>query len=198
MTIARPAAKSPPSAWGRALKLLARRDRSEQELRRALLRGNTEKHEVEATLEKLRARGYLDDERYAERFARSGLALRGLGRHRLRAELTRRGIRRPLLERGLQEALSEVNEAEILTGLAEKYWRLHQRDQPERRIQKLWAFLLRRGFPADLVGERLRRFWPTASRALEGLDVDPPDNLFPTAAPRRRRSLHPKGSERRP
>ncbi|HLA77109.1 MAG TPA: regulatory protein RecX [Vicinamibacteria bacterium] len=197
MTIARPAPQSPASAWGRALRLLARRDRSEQELRRALLRGGTEDHEVEAILERLRARGYLDDERYAERFARSGLAVRGLGRHRLRAELLRRGIRRPVLERGLAEALGEVPEVAVVETQALKYWRLHQRDLPARRIQKLWAFLLRRGFPADLVRERLEHLWPRASRTLPGFDHEAPDT-FSSGTAVRRRGFRQKASEPKP
>jgi regulatory protein len=123
-------------------------------------------------LEKLRRKGFLDDERYAERFARTGLAVRGLGRHRLRAELVRRGVTRPLVEHGLTEALQEVSEAAVVEGLAQKYWRMHLRDEPERRIQKLWAFLLRRGFPSDLVRSRLEQLWPRSRRALEGLEFD--------------------------
>jgi regulatory protein len=173
--IGRPAPK--PSAHDRALRLLARRDRSEQELRSALLRGGASREEVETALERLRRRGYLDDERYAERFARTGLAVRGLGRHRLRAELVRRGVSRPLVEHGLAEALYEVSEAEVIESLAQKYWRLHLRDEPERRVQKLWAFLLRRGFPSDLVRARLEHLWPRSRRALEGLEIDDEGSL---------------------
>lgn len=148
-------------------------------------------------MERLRNRGYLDDRRYAERFARSGLALRGLGRHRLRAELISRGVKRPLVERGLAEALEEVSEAQVLETLAQKYWRLHQQDEPERRIQKLWAFLLRRGFPAALVRERLEELWPRARRALEGLEMDA-ENDVPTEAAPRHRNLGPQTRERKP
>ncbi len=148
-------------------------------------------------MERLRSRGYLDDQRYAERFARSGLALRGLGRHRLRAELVRRGVERPLLERGLAEALDEVSEAGILEGLAQKYWRLHQQEPPERRIQKLWAFLLRRGFPAALVRERLEELWPRARRALEGLEPDAENDIPIEAAPRHQ-DLRRQTRERKP
>jgi hypothetical protein len=42
--------------------------------------------------------------------------------------------------------------------------------EPERRLPRLWAFLLRRGFAASLVHERLKALWPRWSDALEGLE----------------------------
>ena len=47
------------------------------------------------------------------------------------------------------------------------------RPSAPRRVQKLWAFLLRRGFPAELVGARLRALWPRWADAL--LDLPPLD-----------------------
>ena len=42
---------------------------------------------------------------------------------------------------------------------------------PADRMRRLWAFLMRRGFPAGLVHERLRALWPTQGEILEGLEV---------------------------
>jgi hypothetical protein len=45
-------------------------------------------------------------------------------------------------------------------------------------MQKLWGFLLRRGFPPDLVNERVRALWPRWSDALAGLEpLDAEDDL---------------------
>lgn len=97
----------------------------------------------------------------------------------------------------MAEALEEVSEAAVVETLAQKYWRLHQGDEPERRIQKLWAFLLRRGFPAALVRERLEDLWPRARRALEGLEMEADDSIPVEAAPPRR-SAGREASERKP
>jgi len=43
------------------------------------------------------------------------------------------------------------------------------------RTRRLWAFLMRRGFPAGLVQERLRALWPAQGEILEGLEVVPAD-----------------------
>jgi hypothetical protein len=66
--------------------------------------------------------------------------------------------------------LREVDEKALLDGLARRYWRSHARVEPAKRLPRLWAFLVRRGFAAGLVHERLRTLWPRWSDALEGLE----------------------------
>ncbi len=151
---------------------MARRDHSEQEIRRALSREGYPEDEVEAAIHRLRADRYLDDESFATRFARSRLAGHGLGRRRIREALRARGVARPVAEKGLTDALADVSETEALEAQARKYWRERTRDEPARRLRKLWAFLLRRGYPAGLVRERLAALWPRWQDALDGLEPE--------------------------
>lgn len=161
---------SPQSAYQRALGRLARRDHSVAELRRALLSRGHEPDEVEAALERLRRERYLDDGSYAERYARSRLAHHGHGRALIRQGLRRRGVARPQAEAGLASALGEVDERAVLDSLARRYWKTHARVEPERRLPRLWAFLVRRGFAPGLVRDRLSALWPRWRAALEGLE----------------------------
>jgi regulatory protein len=161
---------APPTPYGRALARLARRDHSEQEIRRGLRRDGFADEEIEETVARLRRDRYLDDAGFAARLARSRMEHAGLGRNRVRLELRKKGVRRATAEAGLSEALSEVSEAEVLDGLARRFWKSRDADEPRHRLRKLWAFLLRRGFPADLVHARLRALWPRWSDALEGLE----------------------------
>jgi regulatory protein len=165
----------PASAYADALRRLSRRDHAEAELRRALRRKGFPEAEVEDALGRLRSRGLLNDAAFASRYARSRLGSHGLGRHRVRANLRARGVSRPVTEAGLEAALGEVSEAEALDRLARRYWRAHTRDLPRRRLPKLWAFLLRRGYPAAVVQERLKILWPRLADALEGLDPLEPE-----------------------
>ena len=160
---------TPTLARQRALRRLARRDHSEAELRRALARDGFPTDVIDATLARLRAEKYLDDEGFASRFARSRVAHQGLGRNRVRQALRARGVSRAIIEKGVAEALQDVSETEVLESLARRYWRQHVRDEPLQRIRKLWAFLLRRGFPAGLVQERLGTLWPRWREGLEDL-----------------------------
>ena len=163
-------AAPPPTAYQRALRRLARRDHSVAELRRALLDRGHDAAEVEAALERLRRERYLDDAGFAERFARSRMAHQGHGRLRIRQDLRERGVDRGVTEAGIAGALREVDERDVLDGLARRYWRQHTGAEPQRRLPRLWAFLLRRGFAPGLVRERLSALWPRWSDALEGLE----------------------------
>lgn len=165
----------PPSAYQRALRRLAQRDQSEVELRRALGERGHSEEEIEEALDRLRAQRYVDDDAYAERFARSRLASHGLGRRRIRQGLRQRGLPPEKVEAGLRAALKDVSEDEVLDDLARRYWAQHARVEPGRRLPRLWGFLLRRGFAPAHVRRRLQVLWPRWSDALEGLEPAEPE-----------------------
>jgi regulatory protein len=177
--MARSAASSPPlTAYQRALRRLARRDHSVADLRRALVDRGHPEQEIEAAIVRLRRERYLDDRDFAERFARSRLVHAGLGRGRLRQGLYQRGIARTDSDAGIEAALKEVDEGAVLDRLARRYWRQHDRIEPERRLFRLWTFLLRRGFAPGLVRERLKALWPRRADALCGLEpIEEGDDL---------------------
>ncbi len=160
----------PPTAYRRAILRLARRDHTVAELRRALLDRGHEPAEVDEAIERLGREKYLDDSGYAERFARSRLAYQHIGRARIRQALHQRGVSRGETEAGIRTALTDVDEQAALDELARRYWRQHAQLEPERRVPRLWAFLVRRGFAPGLVQGRLRALWPKWSDALEGLE----------------------------
>ena len=163
-------AGTPPSAYQRALRRLSRRDHSEAELRLALTERGHSPEEIKEALARLREKRFVDDTSYAERFSRSRLERQGLGRGRIRQGLHQRGVSREDIEAGLAAALREVREEEVLDRTARRYWRQHARVEPRRRLPRLWAFLLRRGFAPALINARLRALWPRWTDALEGLD----------------------------
>jgi regulatory protein len=162
-------------AYNKALTRLARREMSSAEVRKGLARDGFAESAVEGALSRLQEQRYLDDSRLGERFARSRLADRGLGRHRVRQALVQKGLSRGIIESSLRAALTEVSEADAIDRLARRYWRQKAGQAPERRVKGLWAFLVRRGFPAGLVGERLRVLWPRWGDALAGLEPVEPD-----------------------
>jgi regulatory protein len=141
-----------------------------------LARAGYEEPVVEAVLVRLTQDRYLDDTGYAARVARTRLRFDGLGRNRIRQDLRARGVPRDAAEGGLAEALTEVPEAETLDRLAQRYWKNRTSDEPRQRLRKLWAFLVRRGFPSDLVRARLADLWPRWRDALDGLEAAEADD----------------------
>ena len=79
------------SPYDRACDLLAQRPHFRAELAAKLARRGYAPEEAGAALDRLAEQGYLDDGAAARGFVASRLARGGLGRERLRAELTKRG-----------------------------------------------------------------------------------------------------------
>jgi regulatory protein len=164
-------AKEPrESAYQGALRRLARRDHTEAEIRKALGKSHPEA-DVEDVVRRLRQAGYLDDAGFAARFARNRLAHQGQGRYRIRQALRAKGVPGPTAEKGLKAALTEVSETAALDAMAERYWRQRRAEEPRLRTRHVWAALVRRGFPAGLVSDRIAALWPRWRDALDGLET---------------------------
>ena len=106
-------------------------------------------------LEKLTELKLIDDALYAQSFVRT--RSRNKGSLRLRQELFQRGVAEPLVEQALG-ALDEATQLDSAAAIAEKnLWRW--KGEPRERYAKAYAFLTRRGFPADVVRGALGRIF---------------------------------------
>lgn len=135
-----------------ALRALARRAHARRDLQRRLVRKQHPPQAVDAALERLAARGLLDDRRFAEQYA-ALRATRGKGPARLIRDLLAQGVERRTAESGVRQALDDeaidpeqearavaVKRAQVLDGLP-----------PVVRKRRLLAFLLRRGYTGPQV-----------------------------------------------
>ena len=133
-------------AWQRAVRLLAARDRSEQELRTRLAASGATAAIIERTVRRLRDLHYLDDRRVAHGAAEQARR-RGHGSERVRTELTAKGIAESIVEAALAEHFTDEI-ALARQALARRYPALPQ-SVTERA--KAARFLLQRGFPEAVV-----------------------------------------------
>ena len=86
-----------------ALKMLAARDHSSQEVRDKLISKEFSEETAQQVVEWLQGMNYLQDHDFAERLT-SALVVRGYGPHRIRRELIRRGVPEDLREEALAGA----------------------------------------------------------------------------------------------
>jgi regulatory protein len=161
-------ARSAKRVLQKAYRRLAVRDQSSTELRRALAREGFSRSAIDGALARLSGARLLDDQAFAERFARRSLG-RGLGRKRIGIDLAARGVPRATAHAGLQQALEMLPEREVLESLARRYWERHARLEPRVRLRRLWAHLLRRGFPAATVARCLGTLCPDQTEELDAL-----------------------------
>ncbi|ALS27624.1 RecX family transcriptional regulator [Paenibacillus sp. 32O-W] len=138
-----------------AVVYLGVKPRTRKEVERYLLRKGMEAEAVALTLDRLERERLVDDRDYAGLFAGQRLRSAGKGRRLIVQELRQRGVKGETAAEAA-DALDPAEELEVALALAVKKWRTLRGEQSERR-RKLAQFLLRRGFPGDIVREALRR-----------------------------------------
>lgn len=140
----------------RALRLLAVRSRSREELRRRLVRAGYPDADVEAALEELRRVGLIDDERFAREIASHQVGRRLAGDRAAVGALRRAGVELGLAERAVTEAAVEDEEARAERLARARVSRLADLDR-ERAYRRLAGFLQRRGYHPGVVHAVCRR-----------------------------------------
>ena len=134
-----------------ALTFLARRPRTERELRAALAKQIEDTEVVDHAVERMRALGYLDDAAWAKSYVGSGRA-RDRGRSLLKMELQQRGVPDTLA----RDAVEAHDEAAAALDAARKRARSLRDVEEPRRTRRLHDFLRRRGFPDNIAREAAR------------------------------------------
>jgi regulatory protein len=144
----------PPNIRTAALRLLGRRDYTTAELRRKLIERGCAAEAVDAALQRLAADGLLDDRRAAAAHVRSGIAVKGRGRRRIRQELQQRGIAASTITELTNNVAPEDEEAAIERILTRK--RVPPSLSPADH-QRIFQQLMRRGFPSETIADVLRK-----------------------------------------
>jgi regulatory protein len=102
---------------------------------------------------------YLNEERFAQSFARGKFSIKKWGRRRIVSELKQRGISKF----NINTALGEIEEATYLDtfdALAEKRLSQLSERNPQKRKRKLADYLLYRGWESHLVYAKVKELVP--------------------------------------
>ena len=141
-------------SYATALRLLARREHSELELRHKLATRKFADAVIDAVLAELLDEGLLSNRRFAELYVR-GRFERGYGPARIQAELRERGIDSDLME----QTLAELSQLWIDSAARQRNKRFGRRLPDEYRERtKQMRFLQQRGF----TGEQIRAVFDSA------------------------------------
>jgi regulatory protein len=142
-----------------ALRLLNYRHRSESELRKNLSEHKYSEEVIEHVIERLKRSGLVDDQRFAQNWVENRSEFRPRSKRALEIELRQRGLDREAIEK----ATEEVDDESLAYQAAQKQAaKLRNLDWLSFR-QKMYAFLARRGFGYDVIGEVVRRVWSERS-----------------------------------
>jgi regulatory protein len=143
-------ARTEPSLKARALRLLARREHSREELKRKLAVHAQEGDDVGALLDELVKRGWLSDVRFAEQSIRA--KARRFGPLKLAQQLRAKGIDEETIARGFRAAAADG--ASSLESVWKSRFGAPAPDQ--RELARQARFLQGRGFPLEDVMRFLR------------------------------------------
>lgn len=139
-----------PRAKRRAVALLARGDKTEQELREKLLSSLTDSRSLEETMDFVKSSGYVDDLQYARDyiyFKRNKKSFL-----QIKAELKKKGISSEVLNLVFEEEGGQQKE-EIFSQM-EKYARKFPELDWNSR-QKIYAHFARKGYAGSLIREAM-------------------------------------------
>src|SRR5690349_17422704 len=151
------------TAYVDALKMLARRELSEAQVRQRLARKGHDADAIDAAVARLRDERAIDDARVAEAIARTETLVKRRGKLRVRMEIERAGIPKSTAKRVVDDAFESVDADALLEASLAKRLRGRDRVADERELQRLYRYLIAQGFDADRVMRALERRRPSGA-----------------------------------
>ena len=140
-------------AMARALNFLGYRARSEREVRDRLRRYGYGEETVGGVIGRLEELGYLDDAKFARLAARE--KARKYGPRRVSVELRRSGVDGEIAREAVEEEFAGRSELEAAFSAAA---RRYNREGSEAEARRVYGFLMRRGYSAEVCAEVARGF----------------------------------------
>lgn len=148
---------SPERAYQYALKLLAARDYTVAKLRVKLCDRGFDNADIEISMARLEAGNWLNDLRFAERFAETAVTSGRFYGPRLKMEMRRRGIPVAMVDEVLGRVLGEYDGcAEVRSILERRFPGFSYATADAREKRRVIAFFARRGFSMAAIMRSMR------------------------------------------
>ncbi len=146
------------SAYIDGLKMLGRRELSEQQVRQRLARKQYSQDDIDEAVARLRAERAIDDQRVAEAIARMETGIRKRGKVRVRIQLERAGIAKETARMAIDGVFGAIDDDALLQSSLQK--RLRGRDSiaDDREFARLFRYLIGQGFESDRVMKALKAY----------------------------------------
>jgi regulatory protein len=145
-----------PSAYIDGLKMLGRRELSEQQVRQRLARKAYPQDEIDEAVARLREERAIDDQRVAEAIVRTETAIRKRGKVRVRLQLERAGIAKGTARQAVDDVFEGIDGEALLESSLRKRLRGRETIADDREFQRLFRYLVGQGFESDRVMQLLR------------------------------------------
>jgi regulatory protein len=145
------------SAYLDALRMLARRELSEAQVRQRLSRRGEPAAAIDDAIARLKADRSLDDERVAGAIARTETSVRGRGKRRVLQQIEAAGISTSIAARAVDDLFQDVDADALLSASLSKRLRGRERIADDREFQRLYRYLTAQGFDSDRILAHLKK-----------------------------------------
>ncbi|MDJ0816095.1 MAG: regulatory protein RecX [Desulfobacterales bacterium] len=143
-------------ALNSALRILTGRDHSRYELVQKLKQRGFPPDIIEKVVLECERLDYVDDNRTSRVYIRK-LMRKGYGAKRIRVELERKGLSERPDQGVISQMISDIDELEVAGRIIKKNIKRFEREiDPRKRKNKIYRFLLARGFSAETIGNLLK------------------------------------------
>jgi regulatory protein len=144
------------STYLAALKMLARRELSETQVRQRLVRFGHDLESVDAAVARLKEARAIDDSRTAEAIARTESSVKRRGRLRVQRQIESAGIDAATARRAVDEVFGALDPDALLEAALAR--RLGRRTSiaDEGELGRLYRYLIGQGFPSDRIVRALK------------------------------------------
>jgi len=139
-----------------ALKMLARRELSEAQVRQRLARREHDPDSIDAAITRLKSERSLDDVRVAGAIARAETGLKKRGQLRVRRQIESAGIAPDIARQAVDETFASLDADLLLAAALDRRLRGHARITDDRQFQRLYRYLIVQGFEPGRVLALLR------------------------------------------
>jgi regulatory protein len=134
-----------------ALRMLARRELSEAQIRQRLARREHDEADIDEAVARLRAERAIDDARVAEAIARTETGIRKRGKLRVKRKIESAGIAASTARQAVDEVFSGLDSDALLESALAKRLRHGAAIKDDREFNRLYRYLVGQGFESDRV-----------------------------------------------
>ena len=143
-------------AYVTALRMLARRELSEAQVRTRLARKEFDAGAIDEAVARLQAVRALDDQRTALACARTEAHVKRHGRLRAQRTVEALGIDRGLARAAVTEVFGEVDEDDLIAQALDRKARTSPRGSAQQIARRLYRYLVAQGFDAGRANAAIR------------------------------------------
>ena len=148
------------TAYLDALKMLARRELSEAQIRLRLARREHDPDAIDAAVGRLREERAIDDARVAGAMARTQTSIKRRGKLRVRQQIEQAGILPATARQAVDQVFSALDEDALLDAALGKRLRAGEKIADDAAFRRLFRYLVGQGFEPDRVMALLKKRSP--------------------------------------